>query len=229
MVLIGPSLMCADQGILRDSVETLDDCGVDYFHFDVMDGVFVPNYSLSADTVKDLRKYTKKPFDVHLMVQNPERYIDQFVDAGADLISIHAESTNHLHRAIDRIHARGARAGVAINPATSLHVLDYVLEMTHYVCLMTVNPGFSGQTFISGMYEKVEELKAKIDREKTDTQIQVDGNIGLNTISKIVPLGATMLVCGTSCLFQANSDLSSSAIKLRVFVQEQIRLNNERM
>lgn len=218
MALIGPSLMCADLGILRECVQLLDHSGVDYYHLDIMDGNFVPNYSMGPDILKSLRPYTNKPFDVHLMVKEPERYIDMFADAGANMISIHAEATIHLERTIQLIRQKGLKAGVALNPSTPLGVLEYVLDITDYVCLMTVNPGFAGQSFIPSIFRKISQLKQIIEIQGTNTKIQVDGNISFATIPKVIKNGAYMLVCGTSSLFRGDGDIENAVAELRNLV-----------
>ncbi|GIO87038.1 ribulose-phosphate 3-epimerase [Paenibacillus faecis] len=227
MAFIGPSLMCANFGKLQENIEQLELGGVDYYHFDIMDGNFVPNFTMGPDMVKSLRGYTKKPFDVHMMVEAPERYIELFASAGADMISIHAETKAHLQRGLQQIRNLGLKAGVALNPSTPLAVLEYVLDVTDYVCLMTVNPGFAGQKFIPSMYQKISDLKTLIDRRKVDVKIQVDGNISYDTIPKVLERGADMLVCGTSSLFYG-SDLEKNTIALKQFIAgEQKRLSME--
>ncbi|CAG7614307.1 ribulose-phosphate 3-epimerase [Paenibacillus allorhizosphaerae] len=227
MTLIGPSLMCADWGKLKDSVDMLERGGVNYFHFDIMDGSFVPNFTMGPDLLKALRSYTNKPFDIHLMVQEPERYIEMFAEAGADWISIHAESKVHLQRALHKIRELNLRAGVALNPSTPLSVMDYVWDDADYVCLMTVNPGFAGQSFIPSMYKKIADLDQLIAENGSRIDIQVDGNISYETIPKVMKLGATMLVCGTSSLFNSN-DLEQKAAQLTAYVNEQYNQLSQR-
>jgi ribulose-phosphate 3-epimerase len=219
MALIGPSMMCADWGNLKANIQMLDRGGVDYYHFDIMDGNFVPNFTMGPDTLRTLRSYTSKPFDVHLMVEEPDRYIDMFAEAGANYISVHAETTTHLQRTLQRIRNYKLKAGVALNPSTPLSNLKYVLDVTDYVCLMTVNPGFSGQQFIPSMYEKISDLQHLIQTKGLHIDIQVDGNISYDTIPRVVSLGASMLVCGTSSLF-LSEDLEQAASKLVNFVSD---------
>jgi ribulose-phosphate 3-epimerase len=222
MTLMGPSMMCADWGRLKESIKMLERGGMDYYHFDIMDGSFVPNFTMGPDLLKALRSYTSKPFDTHLMVQEPERYIEMFAEAGADWISIHAESRVHLQKALQQIRKLGLKAGVALNPSTPLTVLNYVLEDVDYICLMTVNPGFAGQSFIPSMYRKIADLKKLIEANGVRIEIQVDGNISYATIPKVIELGASMLVCGTSSLFNS-ADLEQSASRLVRYVNEQCK------
>ncbi len=219
MAKIGPSLMCADMGNLEDAVKRLDQAGVDFFHFDIMDGSFVPNFTMGPDMVKALRPHTNKAFDVHLMVKDPERYIDLFVDAGADMISVHAEATTHLQRTLQTIRARGIKAGVALNPATPLSYLDYVWDVVDYVVLMTVNPGFAGQKFIPLTYNKIAELHRIIREKQLNIEIQVDGNISYETIPNVLEKGAEMLVCGTSSLFKKDRSLEQAMEELHAFLE----------
>lgn len=220
MKMIGPSLMCADLGRLVESVQTLDQGGVDYFHFDIMDGRFVPNITMGPDMLKAVRPYTSKPFDVHLMVEEPDRFIDMFADAGADMISVHAESKSHLQRVLQSIRNRNLKAGVALNPSTPLCILDYVMDCIDYVCLMTVNPGFAGQKFIPSTFGKIADLKAKIQASQMDISIQVDGNISYATIPRVMEEGASMLVCGTSSLFMQDVNLELAVTRLRQFCHQ---------
>ncbi|NOU94058.1 ribulose-phosphate 3-epimerase [Paenibacillus sp. LMG 31456] len=215
MAMIGPSLMCADLGYLVESVQILNRGNVDFFHFDIMDGSFVPNFSMGPDMLKRLRPQTSIPFDVHLMVEEPERFIDLFVDAGADMISVHAESKLHLQRVLQSIRNRNLKAGVALNPSTPLCMLDYVLDSVDYVCLMTVNPGFAGQKFIPSTLGKIADLRHKINAANLDISIQVDGNISLANIPLVVEKGADMLVCGTSSLFLPDVKLEQAVVDLR--------------
>lgn len=220
MISIGPSLMCADMGDLREEIKNLAAANVDYFHFDIMDGRFVPNFTMGPDTIQSLRPYTNKPFDIHLMVEQPENYIELFANAGADMISIHAEATDHLQKALQKIKSYQIKAGVALNPSTPVDHLKYVIDSVDYINIMTVNPGFAGQSFIPLMYQKIKEVKEMVDRSGLTIDIQVDGNIGYETIPNAVKNGANMLVCGTSSLFKKDISTEEAVIQLRHFIKD---------
>ncbi|MEH7024172.1 ribulose-phosphate 3-epimerase [Priestia megaterium] len=221
MTLIGPSLMCADMGVLKETVIRLDQAGVDFFHLDVMDGSFVPNFTMGPDLIKSIRPYTNKPFDVHLMVKNPENHLDTFIEAGANMISVHAEATEHLQRTLQTIRDKGLKAGVALNPSTPIEELKYVIDTVDYITVMTVNPGFAGQKFIPLMYQKVKDLKQLFDKEGYNIDIQVDGNIGYETIPGVIENGANMLVCGTSSLFKSEITFEEAVSQLKKFIKNQ--------
>ncbi|MCL6443494.1 MAG: ribulose-phosphate 3-epimerase [Alicyclobacillus sp.] len=220
MVTIGASMMCAHQGRLLEELIELDRAGIDTFHFDIMDGHFVPNFTMGPDIVRELRPYTKRPFDIHLMVEDPERYVDMFADAGADAISVHAEATRHLQKLLARIRDRGLKAGVALNPSTPVHALDYVLDVCDYVCVMTVNPGFSGQRFIPEMFMKITDVKRLLEYKGAVCDIQVDGNIGAATIPGVLQRGATMLVLGTSALFVQDMSRADAVSSIRELIRK---------
>ncbi len=202
VIKIAPSILSADFSKLGKQVEMLDEGGADYIHIDIMDGHFVPNLTFGPLVVRAIRGRTKLPFDVHLMMTNPMDYIDEFVDAGADIITVHAEVLPHLHRAIQQIKQKGVKAAVSLNPSTPLSVLDYVLEDLDMVLLMTVNPGFGGQEFIPAMIDKIKELRKKIDALNLDVDIQVDGGLSLDNIREVAQVGANIFVAG-SAVFSA--------------------------
>ncbi len=197
MAQISPSILSADFGNLKEEILSLEKGGADYIHLDVMDGIYVPNISFGPPVIKRLRDITDIPFDVHLMIDRPERYIKDFYEAGADIITIHQEATTHLHRTIEEIKSFGLKAGVSLNPATSLETLEYVLEYIDMVLIMTVNPGFGGQKYIKSMNRKITDLRRIIDERNLDILIEVDGGIKLDNAKDILNLGADILVVGS--------------------------------
>ena len=203
MNILSPSILAADFTRLGEQISEVDRAGAEYLHFDVMDGLFVPSISFGMPVLKSVRKATKRILDVHLMIENPERYVDEFADCGADLITVHAESCRHLDRVISQIHQKGKKAGVALNPATSLSVLDYVLDKVDMVLIMTVNPGFGGQKFIESSYGKIRDLKSRIERAGLHTDIEVDGGINADTLPGVLEAGANVIVAG-SAVFKGN-------------------------
>lgn len=197
MAKIAPSLLSADFANLKDEIKKIENGGADYLHLDVMDGIYVPNITFGAPVIKKIRKVTNIPFDVHLMIDKPERYIKDFVDAGADLITVHQEATTHLHRTIQEIKSYGIMAGVSLNPATPLETIEYVLEDIDLVLIMTVNPGFGGQSFIESMKEKIIRLRKIIDERSLNIIIEVDGGVKLENAKEILDCGADLLVAGS--------------------------------
>jgi len=197
MAKIAPSLLSADFANLKDEIKKIENGGADYLHLDVMDGNFVPNITFGAPVIKKLRKITKLPFDVHLMIEKPERYIKDFVDAGADILTIHQEATLHLHRTIQEIKSYGIKAGVSLNPATPLESLEYVLDDVDLILIMTVNPGFGGQSFIKAMIDKIKRLRKIIDERNLNIVLQVDGGVKLENAKDILSFGADLLVVGS--------------------------------
>ncbi|NLV35316.1 MAG: ribulose-phosphate 3-epimerase [Clostridiaceae bacterium] len=198
MVRIAPSLLASDFSKLGEEIDRVEKAGADMIHIDVMDGHFVPNITIGPPVVKSLRKVTKLPFDVHLMIENPELYIDSFIGAGADIISVHIENNYHLHRTLQHIREKGAKPSVVLNPATPLSTLDMVLADVDMVLLMTVNPGLGGQKYIESMTEKVRELRLMADRRGIKLDIEVDGGIGPDNIFTVTQAGANVVVAGSS-------------------------------
>jgi ribulose-phosphate 3-epimerase len=196
--IIAPSILSADFARLGEEVRAVDEAGADWIHIDVMDGHFVPNLTIGPGVVKALRPHTAKPFDVHLMISPVDLFLDAFADAGADIITVHPEAGPHLHRSIQRIKGLGKRAGVSLNPATPAKMLDYILEDIDLVLVMSVNPGFGGQKFISSQLKKIEAIANRIAKEKLEVTVEVDGGIDPATAAQAIGAGATALVAGTA-------------------------------
>ena len=214
-VRIAPSILSADFGRLAEEVAAADAAGADYIHVDIMDGRFVPNITIGPLVVRAVRKATKLPLDVHLMIVEPERYVEEFAHAGADFITVHAEASPHLHRTVEQIRSLGKRASVALNPHSSLDSLHMVLPELSMVLLMTVNPGFGGQRFIEAVVPKIRELREEVVRRGLDVDIEVDGGIAADTAPIVVGAGANVLVAGSAVFAAPGKNYTAAIAELR--------------
>ncbi len=202
--IIAPSILSADFGNLQHDIEMINQSEADWFHVDVMDGVFVPNISFGFPVMAAVKKHAAKPLDVHLMIVEPDKYVQEFADAGADRITVHYEACTHLHRTIQLIKTAGCKAGVALNPHTPVTLLQDIIEDLDLVLIMSVNPGFGGQQFIHNTYKKIQDLKCLIEGRNEDLVIEVDGGVSLQNINKLVSAGATAFVAGNAIFATEN-------------------------
>ena len=202
--LIAPSVLAADFGNLQRDIEMINESDADWFHIDIMDGVFVPNISFGMPVLRDIKKHAKKTIDVHLMIVNPDQYIETFSELGADILTVHWEACTHMHRTIQAIKATGMKAGIALNPHSSVNQLKDIIKDIDLVCLMSVNPGFGGQSFIENTYNKVKELKELIQSSESDCQIEIDGGVTNENANKLVQAGANILVAGSYVFKSSN-------------------------
>jgi ribulose-phosphate 3-epimerase len=208
--IIAPSILAADFANLQRDIEMINHSEADWFHIDIMDGVFVPNISFGMPVLEAITKHAKKTIDVHLMIIDPDRYIQTFADLGANVLTVHYEACNHLHRTLQAIKASGMKAGVAINPHTNIDLLEDVINIIDLVCVMSVNPGFGGQSFIENTYSKIEKLKALINRKNASTLIEIDGGVTDKNAAQLVVAGADVLVAG-NFVFKAENPTQTIA------------------
>jgi ribulose-phosphate 3-epimerase len=201
---IAPSILSADFARLGEEVKSVQEAGADYIHIDVMDGHFVPNITIGPLIVEAVNRVTDLPLDVHLMISDPDLYIDDFASAGADIITVHPETLNHLHRTIQHIKGKGVRAGVSLNPATPLNILEYIIEDLDIIMLMTVNPGFGGQKFIPEVVPKIRNLREMLVKKNLKTEIEIDGGIGPETIGQVSSAGADVFVAGSAIFYSGD-------------------------
>lgn len=213
MIKIAPSILSADFFKLGDEIKSIENAGADLIHIDVMDGHFVPNITIGSLVVKAIKPNTNLPLDVHLMIENPDNYIESFAKNGADIISVHVEATDHLHRTIQLIKSYGVKAAVAINPATPLCELEYIIGDIDMVLLMSVNPGFGGQKFIPNVLPKIRQVREMIERKGLTIDIEVDGGVNEQTVKEVIEAGANVLVAGSYVFGNDNRELAISKLK----------------
>lgn len=213
MIKIAPSLLSANFAKLGEEVANISHANADYIHLDVMDGNFVPNITIGSDVIKAIRPYSKLPFDVHLMINNPDHHIKNFAESGADIITVHAEASIHLDRTLSLIKSFNKKAGVSIVPSTSEDVLDYIIDKVDLILVMTVNPGFGGQQFLNSQLNKIYNIRQKIISSKRDIDLEVDGGINLSTYKSVINAGANVLVSGSYIFSQNNYSQAIASLK----------------
>lgn len=211
--IVAPSVLSANFANLQADIEMINNSEADWFHVDVMDGVFVPNISFGFPVLKSLQKLAKKPLDVHLMIVDPDRFTQAFKDAGAEILTVHYEACNHLHRSVQNIKNLGMKAGVAINPHTPIQLLEDIITDIDLVCVMSVNPGFGGQKFIENTFEKVKKLRSLISEKKSTALIEIDGGVDLHNYKKLIECGANVLVAGNTVFGSANPTQTIGQLK----------------
>ncbi|OEU75937.1 MAG: ribulose-phosphate 3-epimerase [Desulfuromonadales bacterium C00003068] len=216
MIKISPSILSADFARLGAEIRTVAQAGADYIHVDVMDGHFVPNITIGAPVVKALRQITELPLDVHLMIENPDLYIPDFAAAGADIITVHQEAVPHLHRTVQLIHSLGKKAGVSINPATPASTLEVIIDEVDLILVMSVNPGFGGQSFIPSMLPKIKQLREMVERSGRSIEIEVDGGVKSDNIGEIAAAGADVFVAGSAVFNTPDYTAAISALRQSV-------------
>ena len=210
--LIAPSVLAADFSNLQRDIEMINESEADWFHIDIMDGVFVPNISFGMPVLRDIKKHAKKTLDVHLMIVNPDQYIETFASLGADILTVHYEACTHMHRTIQAIKSTGMKAGIALNPHSSVNQLKDIIKDIDLVCLMSVNPGFGGQSFIENTYNKIKELKELIQSSESSCQIEIDGGVTNKNAKKLVEAGANILVAGSYVFKSSNPSKTISKL-----------------
>ena len=215
--LISPSLLAADFGNLERDIHMINQSQADWFHLDIMDGIFVPNISFGFPVMKIIKKHAQKPLDVHLMITDPDRYIDDFYQAGANILTVHFEACNHLHRTVQKIKSLGIKAGVTLNPHTPVHLLKDIIAEVDLVLIMSVNPGFGGQKFIPNALEKVKELKQLIKEKKSNALIEVDGGVDHTNAKSLIKAGCDVLVAGSYIFKSKNPQKTIKGLKELTF------------